>query len=1025
MPLLLLLLASPVALVGDRSGVCPGWLTADECSPFYPDDAFLIRPAESAKEAWFRTTFELPARPVRAVLALTAIHTAAAHLNGALALEVHCPEVDRLPGFGEVTAALRPGVNSLDLRVRSIWSVAVYAQLRVELPGGEFLDVITGEDWQEHAAPTEGWPRGEPPADGWRPVRVVDDYVGSRGQATRWDKRFALMPRALLREWTAPRIAALERSWPEDRRRRAEFHGRYTRPEVAERYRHHLRIEPASGQVVDGGGAVRHLFFTIYGQAHPGGTRLGWLEFDYDRLEEDLALMEQAEVHPYLRFLGWDTLLDESGEWRRCERQPAGAGLPRFELNVEVLDWFLDRCQAHGRYVVLEGDFFWNASWDAVPGPYHTRWYLYPEMAELNALAHRKILARYADRPVVAGYMIGEEDIIMAADLDNGHLRTALAADLQSRYGDLAGLQASWAAGYDFTDPSRCRPVSRTAEQWGVSETVLEPAYPLRAGVWSAFQSFADLALPIWPRYRTVAAPHLELPSHRSLNTFTPDDPVWIDYNTFREDRLYLEFVNRWAKTVRAAAPRQWLFHSNAQDFTAQWHFLHFYRRAELEFDVIGVGCHDDDRNLADLAPCDRMRKYYKNIAAYRPYVAAPGSPAVAVSCGEGQGGRPGDEQEILNYYRAQSFELVGHGGAFEQSYTWLHLAGAEADPAGRGRMTKALAWMGDFYRQTAGVRFSLPRRVEVLVVRNNHLARSNRSGRDYGNAAALADFLGQLNLEFDIVMDEDLAYGPSERKVDLTPYRLVLLPCADIDYSPPAWAALDQWLSDPAGAGRRTLVIGGIGKRSAYLAPTPTFPATAAQWLGQDDYVSAERLTGPREWYWTPLSNGVAPRTIRLNDGDRGDVSDTGFFGRGRPLLTLPDGRVGAVAVKYQGNRICAFGFPLGKNWDLTWGLPAPQDPYDALTGVLEDIVTATGLKRPIRAPHNLRVAVSDDRSVILVQERFGIDTTDLVTLDLPPGARYEDCESIVMPDGKTLLRRRLPAWEGVCLKRVAPPRS
>ena len=112
---------------------------------------------------------------------------------------------------------------------------------------------------------------------------------------------------------------------------------------------------------------------------------------------------------------------------------------------------------------------------------------------------------------------------------------------------------------------------------------------------------------------------------------------------------------------------------------------------------------------------------------------------------GEGEGGNEGNEDEILNYYRGQSFEMVGHGAAFELSYAWPHLSGASVHPEGRAKRTKAMQWMGDFYAALDGVKFSLPRDVPLLIVRNNNLQRSNRSGRDFGNALGLISFLHNL----------------------------------------------------------------------------------------------------------------------------------------------------------------------------------------------------------------------------------------------------------------------------------------
>jgi hypothetical protein len=869
---------------------------------------------------------------------------------------------------------------------------------------------------------------------------VLDDYYGTRSVATRWNKEFALMPREFLQARMKAYTDRLQASWPRDRGlRKPAFSGAYTVPTYAAQYGDLLRLDPESGQLLDATGTVRHLFFTIYQQIHGGNSALDWLEFDYDRLEEDLALMEAGAVHPYLRFLGWHNLLDPEGNWRPCTKQPRGSRLPTFAYVYEVLDYFLDRCQAHGRFVAIECDFFWSADWDALPAPYHTRYYLYPEVAQANALAHRRILARYAECPGIAGFMIGEEDIIMAPDLQNGHLRSAFQSYLRERYGTLDRLATTWQRGYDWGDRSSWQAVRRRPHAWGLAadaggdEEVLLPRYPLTANAWLQLADWSRLELPVWPRLRWPVAPCPELVSHMAFPgdpVDTDDDPVWIDYNAFREDRLYLDFVSRWAERVREAVPRHWLFHSNAQDYTAQWHFLHFQRRAELPFAVIGVGSHDSGMNLAEIPPWDRIRKYYSIISAYRPYALAPGSPAVAISSGEGEGGRAGDEAAILDYYRGQSFEMVGHGAAFEMSYAWGHLAGGGQSPDGRGRPTKALDWLGTFYRAVDGVPFPLPREVPILIVRNNSLQRSNRSGRDYGNALGLLTFLAQLNLEVDTAMDQDLAYGRQDRKIDLGRYRMVFLPCLECDFPEPAWQALDAWLADPAHRGRRTLVLGAVGQRSPYLAPTGAFHPVLARWLGVDRYADTAPIRGRQALTWLPRRQRPQTAAITVDFGGRGDITPLGLFGGGEPLLTLPDGRALGVSTVCDGNAVYAFGFPLGLAFDNLWGLPygqpdgkpAPQEPYDVMARLYGDLADAAGILRPLAAPHNVRVAASPDLEVILVREWFGLETTDLCTLALPVGTAYSGCEAIPQADGRTLLRARLPAYGGLCLRRVQP---
>ncbi|MBN2449718.1 MAG: hypothetical protein JXR77_04975 [Lentisphaeria bacterium] len=1021
---------------GDRSGVCGGWLKEGDVSPFFPDDAFTIQ-APGHRHAYVRGVFESPSQPRRAVLALTGWHTLAVFLNGTLVCEYRSVPPERVPAFFEVTDWVRQGPNRLDVRVWSEWNPTLYMQVRVELADGEFADAVTDRSWEYCPAPAEGWPRGAAPSDGWQPVEETDDYYGSRGQAQTWHREFALMPRELLAARLGRHNEALRAGWALDRDGpRPVFVGTYTDPVYAAQYAAHLKLDSAGGQVVDAGGQVRHLFFNVYNQKVAGSWVLHWSEFDFDRLEHDLTLMEQAEVHPYLRFLGWHRLLDGNGDWNACEQQPRGTNLPQFARAVEVLDHFLDRCQSHGRFVMIECDFHWAASWDAVPAPYHTRYYLHPEAAEANALAHRRILSRYRDRPVVAGFMMGEEDIIMAHDLDNSDMRRAFRDSLRRRHGTLQALAAAWEQGCDRDSPEAWTPGRRRPNSWGGDaeglspEAVLLPTPRTETGFWDTLGDWESIPLPAWPHCRRPEAPHPELPSQRLFPGELEagrDDPLWIDYHALREDELYLDFVSRWYHTVREGVPRQWLFHSNAQDYTAHWHFLHCFRRAALPHPVIGVGSHDSGLNLAEIPPWDRLRKYIRVIASYRPYVVAPGSAAVAVASGEGEGGRRGDREATRDYYLGQSFEMVGNGAAFEMSYIWSHLAGGEEHPEGKATLTEALEAMGRFYRDSRGVTFSLDRRVPILVVRNNNLQRSNRSGRDFGNALGLAAAVAQLNIPFDIAMDQDLSYGPRERRVDLARYDVVFLPCIECDYPENAWQTLDAWLSDDAFRGRRTLVLGYVGCRSPYLAPRDGFHPVLRRWLGTDGYADSVSLRGASVLHWMPIHGAQPEQKVRIHFGDRADISPTGILRTGKPLLTTPDGRAVAVSTLYRGNRVCAFGFPLGLAFDHLWGLPAgrgngtpaPQEPYDVMARIFDDILEGAEIERPIRAPHHVRVACSDDRSLILVREICGIETTELCTLVLPEGAVYSGCTLEPQGDGRTMIRSRLPAYGARWFKR------
>lgn len=65
------------------------------------------------------------------------------------------------------------------------------------------------------------------------------------------------------------------------------------------------------------------------------------------------------------------------------------------------------------------------------------------------------------------------------------------------------------------------------------------------------------------------------------------------------------------------------------------------------------------------------------------------------------------------------------------------------------------------------------------------------------------------------------------------------------------------------------------------------------------------------------------------------------------------------------------------------------------------------------------MRVACSPDQEVILVGEWFGMPAGDLCTLALPEGAACDGCETVRLPDGRTLLRGTLPPYGGLFPKR------
>ncbi len=990
----------------------PVWYPPTEPSPFLPDDARWIgQPAQPgrpwSKPIYARGTWPVKGRVKCAVLMTAPMQTVRVYLNGRLVLTGH-DEREALPRWVEVADRLVDGDNLVAAQVHSAWRPVFYAQMRVEYADGSVEDFATGPGWECASEAGDGW-QADPRAGGdWAAAEEAGGYYRGAGESI-WGHEFALLPREALKARFEQHNQRLREAWKDDRTEEAlRVEDAPEERRWAEQFGGFCRVDERTGQLIDGAARIRHLLFTIYNQRLEGQTVLSVPDMDFDQFERDLDLMAEADVHLYLRQTGWNWLLTADGEWAPLEQQPRGSRVPHFERGIDLLEHFVRRAHAHGRYIIFEGDFYWGAHREVVPAPYRSRYHLYPELLEAQALAMRKIMSRFRECPNVLGMMIGEEDIVLAHDLDNPHQHALFTDFLRRKYGTPAVFRDRTPWGYDYRGPAEYAKAERKPEYWPAAEPeqVLAPRYEPREQPFAHVRRWLDVPLPHWPRYRSPQESDVVLAGHKSYNNFTPEDPLWIDFYEMREDELLFEMLCRWAAIVREAMPNQLLFYSNAQDFTNSWHFLHLFRRAELPFDVIGVGCHDSENNLAEIPPWATVRKAIKVISSYRPYALAPDSPARGVASGEGQGGSAEHPEEILNYYRGMLFDEIGGGAAWTQTYTWLHLSGGHAD--GGPHMTPVLQWLSAFMPAAQGVPFPLRRPVQVLIVRNTNLQHSNMSGLDYGNVRAVAEALTQLNVEFDIAMDRDLAYGSHAFKVDIRPYRLVVLPTVAIDHPEAVWDVLDRWLRDRAPHGQRVLAVGWIGGRGPRLEPTEEFPPMVQRWLQCPRYADEVELQGKQELL---LLQDGQPSTLTI---DFGKVPPTGTLDGGEPVLRTADGLAIGAGMSYHGNSVLAFGFPLGFAHDYLWGFDPVQEPRDAAAPLWEALIAAAGVDRPVLAPHNLRVYVSDGGQMLLIRERAGTATDGEVAVRIPRHVRYDGLPFRRTDDGYLWLRVSLRPWEG-----------
>ncbi len=1015
-------LLAAAALLGAAASASAGpWFPPSEPAPFVPDAARFIagpghhppaRPGapESGTVSYARGTWQIAGPVKRAVLYIHSTGAIRAFFDGRLVLEAGQRE------WADFGPRLKPGALLVALRSYGDWGANFYAQMRVEYRDGTVVNLVTKPDgWEIAATPAADWTTNPKAGGDWQPAKDAGGYHPEPGKAAERHQEFAPLPREQVKALVADHNARLRAEWgTPGQRPPLRLDEPAGRPEWQEQFRANCRLNE-HGELLDGAGKVRHLVFALYtcnGAYTPMSP-----EFDWDQYERDLKLMADAEVHLYMRATGMWQLLDKQGEWIKLPVgfKAKGSNLPRFEYAVDVLDYFVRRAYAMGRYIQFESDFYWNAP-TIIPWAYRGRYHLYPELVEASALEHRKVYRRYADCPNVLGCMIGEEDILVDYDLANTHQHALFVDYLKRRYGTLAAFKQAFRRGYDYTDISAYT-AGKSPEDAGWTnwrnlprEDVLVPGFVLKRGVFDRITSWDQIPLPAFPEYRSPVDPSITLGGHRNVaNDWTPYDPLWPDFYRFQQDERYYGFASQWARIVREAWPGHLMYFCNAQDSEGSFHWPELHRRADLPFDVIGVGDHDYDTNLRDMPPWTTLRKAIKTIASYRAYARTPGGSPKGIATGEGEIGKKGQWPEIVNGYLGYFFDEIGGGGAWTQTYTWVHMAGG--DTGAPNTETPFLKWCGPFLRAVQGVSFQLDRKVRVLIVRNLDLENSNISGMDYGDALTVADALSRLNVDFDIVMGRDLSCGPSKLHVDLTPYQLVIVPNACIDQPAAAWEALDRWLTDPKFAGKRALAIGRIDPLDGRLQPAAGFSPLPRKWLGGKDYQRRVSMSGAQTAaLTTPAGKVDVPIDI-------GKSAPTGVPAAGAPFLTVAGQPVGK-RIAYGGNSVFAFGFPLGLTTNVTWGSGPQQKPVDALVPLYEQMAAAVRLDRPVLAPHNLRVAVSDDGRMILIRERQGLATDCEVAVRLPAGVEFEGLPVTRGADGYARFAVHLEAWGGVWWK-------
>jgi len=768
-----------------------------------------------------------------------------------------------------------------------------------------------------------------------------------------------------------------------------EFTGEYVNPSDAARFDTFIQVDPATGLLMDNEGPLR-LFFTVYDQPKDGQPdRLVRkpLDYDYDLLELDLALMRQAEVNIYMRFMSWSDLLDENGDWRTCDTQPRGTGLPTFTYNYEVYDYFLDRAQAHGVYVNLCASLYWDIpDWFLPRDERVEKLLVYDHLWDATVAAYARIHEHFSNRKCVVVNMVGQEDFRVPAEYADAELASKFQAFLATRYGTVDALKSVWCYGYDYTDSSL----------WTVTTfdeaDVYRPAYYFVPGSYDWMTSFAAVEVPLLERYRRLDPPYERIYEGPGgifgsvIWNACAREAGYIDFWLAAED-LELQRLVQWYGAVKAADPNHPQYFGAPQDSRSIWHWMSLYRRSELPFEIIGVGSHDAGMEVWETTHWARAREYVKNVAPYRPFLSTPGAKPLAIGTGEGQGGVT--PEGVRQYYSQWMFDMVGGGAAIINTFHWRKLSGSLYPDPPEPNWTPVLEWMSRFLHDARRTLFTVHNEDQrVLILHNKAMDYSVYGGYGHGNVLGLANVLYGLSYPFAVVADAHVSLSGEQYKVDLDGFDFIFVPMLSQDFAAGTWELLEQWLLDPAHAGSRGLCIGHRFDDGPYFEPLvpATYPDALKNIAPEIAYDSTTMFDGTMDLVLTQPIGSTPAGTLEVSVPKLGGARmPVGYFADGPSTTTVAthSGEPVIVRKTLNGNAVFLCGFPLGISYNGVWTMLAEQNPYNAIFPLYRGMLTSIGLGPPREVPDSVRVYIADDRSMILAKERFGVARTDIAETD------------------------------------------
>jgi len=398
------------------------------------------------------------------------------------------------------------------------------------------------------------------------------------------------------------------------------------------------------------------------------------------------------------------------------------------------------------------------------------------------------------------------------------------------------------------------------------------------------------------------------------------------------------------------------------------------------------------------------------------------GKPAMITEVGVEVGGAKGLTRRHQRDWILTNFaDAVGAGGTAMDIWAYTSITGADGNF--RSTDNETCRALSEFMHGVSGAVFD-QEAPDVLILKTKAEDYGYWPWRCHGNAMMLADFLYQMHIPCDFMTDANVTPERLEK------YRFVFVPSQTVLIDERVWRMIDAWLrAEPD----RGLAIGRFAPVSPHLK-SAHLPITMANLIGQPPNLAVSTIDLPEVAslafdFKQPFGPFRPGDLIRFKYGGSDSVWDMPrrWPDSARIVATLKRAGEGDTPVLVEdtlpnGSKVYIMSFRLGLvSWSM--GLHMMQPTFDNMVPLYGEMLRRAGVNVQYDAPHNVGVYMSRDNDVVIVKERMGIATEELLRSERLGASAYVGATLTLSKDALPVLSADLPP-RGVRVFRRAPIR-